>query len=233
MASDITVPASGGPQLVCVVATNVGPGSDRKFPCTTVTVTGQTPVGGLDVVTQDAAGVRVGGWAADRDTTDPIDVRVAVDGITTTTVLAADARADVHRAFPDLSDHTGFSAVLDVATGTHQVCATAIDVAGGGDKTFPCRSVTVVEHDPSGALTSAIDSTRGGILVAGWASDSDTIGSVPVVLTVAGKPTTVQAVQPTRMPSALTSPSTPVRTTSVRAPRTSDRALTSSWAAWQ
>lgn len=187
----ITVPASSGDQRVCVVALNVGAGRDKKFPCTTVTVTGQAPVGHLDVVEQVASGVRVAGWAADRDTTDPIDVAIDVDGSPLATVSTGTARPDVERAISDLGGFTGFDTTVDLPAGHHTVCATAVGAGAGGSTTFPCLAVDVVDHDPNGALDTATDSESGGVHVTGWAMDADTDGAVSVAVTVAGTTVTV------------------------------------------
>ena len=63
--------------------------------------------------------------------TQALDVHVYVDGKLATQVVADRARADIGRAFPGAGSLHGYSATLDVAPGTHQVCTYAITPVPG------------------------------------------------------------------------------------------------------
>jgi hypothetical protein len=170
----ITVPTGSGAQTVCPVAKNVGAGSDRTWSCRTVTVADRSPSGSLDLVEATTTGVRVAGRATDPDTTGPVDVRVTVGG--TSRTLGATAAA-------------GFAGEVAAAPGTYEACATAVNVLHGTDTALGCRSVTVRDHSPTGALDPATDAGT-GLRVSGWASDIDTTSPVTVRLAVTGTATT-------------------------------------------
>ena len=78
---------------------------------------------------------RVGGWAIDPDTADPIDVHVYVDS-SGRAITADGSRPDVAAAFPGYGANHGFAATFPIAPGTHQVCIYAID-QGLGEQPAP------------------------------------------------------------------------------------------------
>ncbi|GGL66009.1 hypothetical protein GCM10009706_00580 [Curtobacterium citreum] len=139
----LTVQASNGPHQVCVYAINVGAGSDNtQLGCRTVTVKNAAPIGSLDVVTAANGSVQAAGWAIDPDTAAPIAVDVYVDGAGRR--LTANAvRKDVARSYPSAGPNHGWSGTLAAASGQRQVCAYAIDSAGGANTLLGCRSVVV------------------------------------------------------------------------------------------
>ncbi|WIJ44213.1 hypothetical protein [Curtobacterium citreum] len=131
-----------GAHQVCVYAINVGAGSGNPtLACRTVQV-GNPPQGSLDAVVAQPGGIRVTGWAWDPDTTAAIPVHVYVDGAGRR-VGTGVTRNDVARAFPSAGSNRGFDATISAASGTHTVCAYAIDSSGGANTTLGCRSVTV------------------------------------------------------------------------------------------
>ena len=185
---DVTISMAPGAHSVCVYAINTGPFGDTNpsLGCRSVTVSGD-PGGNLETAVAWPAGVRVGGWALDPDSTAPIDVQITVDGVVAGQVTADGPRPDVAAAFLRPGTSSGFDTVVPTGGGLHQVCVTALDVGstGGGNRSIGCRSVTV-SGDPIGNLDSA-SVGPGRVTVTGWAFDPDT-SDASVQLTVDGVP---------------------------------------------
>ncbi len=101
------------------------------------------PTGNLDHATVVDNGIRVRGWAWDPDSANSVSVKVTV-GSTTTTVIANGTRTDVPRVFPKAGNKRGFDVVVPVSVGNYTVSATAVNIGGGSNKTFPTKTVTVL-----------------------------------------------------------------------------------------
>jgi hypothetical protein len=139
------------------------------------------PRGAVEVVAGTGGGVRVSGWAFDEDDpTQPVTVRVTVDGKTVGSVAAGTQRPDVDTAYGVGATH-GFDGVVPAAEGVHSVCVTAVDIGSGGDTALGCRSARAYRHDPYVALESATVATA-GIAVRGWAFDGDAATAPATVL---------------------------------------------------
>jgi hypothetical protein len=149
-AFSVEIPATLGTHQVCATAVNVGPGNDTDLGCLVAILTDHRVVGSLDAATDVGGAVRIAGWAADRDSSDPLVVRIVVDDVVTA-VTTGDARPDVARVFPELGATTGFDATIDVGPGQHVVCATGVNVGPGVDRTFPCKTVTIAAPIPDPA----------------------------------------------------------------------------------
>jgi hypothetical protein len=143
------------------------------------------PLGSYDSAYALPGAIRVTGWAADLDTTQPVQVAISIDGQVRSTVTANGSRPDVEAVYPGIGTAHGFAATLSATPGAHQVCASAADVGGGGSSQLGCSTVTVMTGAPIGSLDSA---TRSGsnITVAGWAFDPDTVDPIDVVFTLNG-----------------------------------------------
>jgi peptidoglycan hydrolase-like protein with peptidoglycan-binding domain len=102
----------------------------------------RVPFGALDAVTAGTGSFTASGWALDPDTTLPIRVHLYVDGHATLSLSAATPRLDVGRIFGKGANH-GYVATVKAIPGTHQVCAYAIDSAGGANPRIGCKNVTV------------------------------------------------------------------------------------------
>ncbi|WP_298454947.1 hypothetical protein [uncultured Cellulomonas sp.] len=126
-----------------------------------------SPVGSFDSLAPVPGGLRVRGWAADRDTTGPIAVDVTVAG-TTTRVTADASRPDVRAVFGDLSASAGFDTVVSLPVGSHEVCVTAVNVGSGTDTSFGCRTATVLDVTaPVFAGTPLLDLRPGAVSTSG------------------------------------------------------------------
>jgi peptidoglycan/xylan/chitin deacetylase (PgdA/CDA1 family) len=183
-----TVPASGGKHTACAYAINVGPGIQNPLlGCRSVYVQPREPYGNVEGAWYAAGSLRVGGWAVDPDTTDPIDVHVYVDGRFQGLGRADGARPDVDAAFGGVGPNHGYSlAVAPRAPGTHWICVYGINVgAGTFNPLIGCRGVTVAST-PIGAV-EVVAPNVDGIRVAGWTLDPDTAGPTDVHVYVDGR----------------------------------------------
>ena len=150
------------------------------------------PFGALDTTTYVLGSAVVRGWAIDADTTAPLEVRATVDGTLVEAVPAVLPRDDVGDDYPEYGAEHGFSLLLPVVDGTHQVCVTAANAVGtpGTDTQLGCRTISA-QHDPVGALSS-LTSSLGTVRVTGWAVDPDYSEPLTTSLTVDGAPSDVQ-----------------------------------------
>jgi uncharacterized protein YkwD len=125
------------------------------------------PDGNLDAatvgVTVNGNAVTVAGWSYDRDVpTQSIDVHVYIDAIGVATTANLE-RPDVAQVLPQAGPFHGFSVTVNVAAGTHQVCAYGINAPGTpGDNTLlGCRTIRVTTATTTTAPTTST-TTPGG-----------------------------------------------------------------------
>jgi hypothetical protein len=136
-----------GTYNVCAYGINAPgtPGENTLLGCRTITLT-QSPIGVLDTVEQDGAGVRFRGWAIDPDTAAPIDVHAYVTpnhGMATTANLA---RGDIAAEFTASGGNHGYEVTRGgIVPGTYNVCAYGINVPGtaGQNALLGCRAITL------------------------------------------------------------------------------------------
>jgi hypothetical protein len=118
-----------------------------------------TPFGSLDGVTGIPGGVSVAGWAMDPDSLDPVDVHVYADGAYVTAFTANAERPDVDNVF-HRGSRFGYARNVALATGSHEVCVFAINVATGADNPrLGCATVSAAARDVS-ALTAIASASR-------------------------------------------------------------------------
>ena len=184
---DRVVAAPAGTYNACVAGENVGPGTSSWLGCRAVTVSNQ-PQGSLDLVQASAGAVNVAGWALDPDVAASVDVHIYVDGVFNQVVAATQTRSDIGVAFPGYGAAHGFSVSVPMASGSHQLCAFAINQGPGGNALFGCRAVTV-SGNPWGSVDD-ISRRPGGLRVAGWAIDPDTTAPIAVTAWNNGQATT-------------------------------------------
>jgi hypothetical protein len=138
----------------------------------------RAPIGKFEDVRRSPGGVTAAGWALDPDTGAPIAVRLSVGGHDLGASPSAVTRPDVAAAFPTSGARHGFSALLPLAPGLHDVCAYALDDVGGTGAMLGCLPVSVADQ-PIGAV-DGLAPTNGGFTVSGWAIDPDVAGAVQV-----------------------------------------------------
>ena len=177
-----TVPP--GLHSFCMYALNPsGRGATTALGCRNVFIN-TAPIGALDTVVRVPGGVRVGGWAIDPESLDPIFVHVYVDSVGTAT--NADARRqDVGSVFPIYGDNHGFDQVVETPSeGAVRICAWGINSGPGVQTLLGCRVVNIA-HSPIGSLDS-IGRTSAGLSVDGWAIDPDTASALTIHVYVDG-----------------------------------------------
>jgi uncharacterized protein with LGFP repeats len=171
-----TFAAAAGSRRVCAYGINQGAGVNTLLGCRTAVVRAPdpTPKGSLDSVTVFGSQFSVKGWALDEDkATEAVGVHVYVDGRAVGSMAADRWRPDVDRAMPGVGRNHGFSAAFPATSGSHSVCAYAVNVgAGSTNPLLGCRTITVdsAAHSPVGALSSA--SVHGRVVTTrGWVVD--------------------------------------------------------------
>jgi hypothetical protein len=121
---------------------------------TATLVSGDNPVGSLDLANSPAPGqVRVRGWAFDPNApTEPLAIRLTVGGksgapgvsIHELGIVATRSRRDVAAEFPEAGPRHGFDFSLPIVkSGRQQVCAYALDFDPGEDRLLGCKTATV------------------------------------------------------------------------------------------
>ena len=146
-----------------------------------------TPTGSIDVVGAGLGTVTVRGWAVDRAKSGTsTSVRVTVGGSVAGTVRAATVRADVNRHLGVRGNHGYGSSLVAPKYGKQSLCVTALSLTRGKDVSLGCRTVTIRNPSPVGALDS-VAATPGTVTVRGWAFDPDTsTAASDVRITVGG-----------------------------------------------
>ncbi|HWH27712.1 MAG TPA: transglycosylase family protein [Mycobacteriales bacterium] len=151
------------------------PSCSQKMGLHATTVTrpwaGAAPQGAFDSAQGVQGGIRVAGWAFDRDISGPIRVHVYVDGRGAAGTTAGNHRPDVQRAH-GRGEYSGFAVNVPAGEGRRHVCVYAIGAGGGGNTHLGCRDV-VVPRRPIGVVDS-VEVVPGGVRVTGWTLDLDT-----------------------------------------------------------
>ncbi|QNE35089.1 hypothetical protein [Leifsonia shinshuensis] len=199
---DATVTTTAGKHSVCVYGINNAAGGNSLFGCTTVYVQGavteqqRAPIGNFEAATAGGAGINVAGWAIDPDTVAPIPVHIYVDGAGTP-YTADKTRTDLPRVYPDYGGDHGFSETVPAGSGSHNVCAYAINNGAGGNTFLGCKTVvvpvtTVDRGRPPVGNLELVQASAGKVRAAGWALDPDTADSISVHIYIdsAGTPIT-------------------------------------------
>ncbi|MFJ2368639.1 hypothetical protein [Microbacterium sp. NPDC087665] len=188
------VSAPAGTHNVCAYGINVGNGTNSLLGCATVVVPqatdpGRVPVGHLESAVAGPGGATLSGWAYDPDTTDPIGVRVTVDGAAQNFRADKD-RADFGAAYPSMGSRHGFNEFVSMSVGSHQVCVYAVNNGAGGDTLIVCSTVKVTapvdQGRVPGGFVEGIAPGAGGATVSGWAFDPDTTDPIQVHIYVDG-----------------------------------------------
>jgi hypothetical protein len=166
-----------GARGVCVYGIDVGEGGNARLGCRRATVSGN-PFGSIDVVAMDRGKLRVGGWAIDPSTADPIRVHIYDNGRGLASVPANRERADVATRYGRGSNH-GYDARLTISPGTHDIRVYAINVGSGTNVLMGTRRVTW-NGNPFGRLESVTPVGGGRVRVVGWAIDGETTAPIRV-----------------------------------------------------
>lgn len=117
------------------------------------------PFGDLNLAAQATTldGIHVVGWAADADTpTQPISVRISIDGSTVSSPVANSIRQDVGAVFPAYGPAHGFDLTIPASNGPHTVCATGVNVGSGGDTSLKCVQMDAVANFQANSIDYAL-----------------------------------------------------------------------------
>ncbi len=135
------------------------------------------PFGNFDRTIIEQNGVRLVGWAIDRDRPGKsVNIHAYVGDRFVGKAWANRRRNDIDRRF-GLGNQHGFSFLVDLEAGTHRVCAYAINAGPGkGNTGLGCETVRVTDTRPFGNIDKV---ARNGerASVSGWAIDRDRPGS--------------------------------------------------------
>jgi hypothetical protein len=176
---DVSYAVAEGSHTVCVTFKNVANGSDVNKGCRTVKIN-FTPTAAVTSIAATRTGATISGWATDPDTGAALSVRISLDGRTATTVTA-------NRAGTSHNGHN-FTASVDTKSGTHQLCAVALNAgAGTHNSAAACRSITLTlnpfGHFDSLSRASGSDDLK----IVGWVYDPDSAATATADVTVDGK----------------------------------------------
>ncbi len=180
-----SIPADPGQNQVCVWAKNVGAGDDLKLACQNVQVPNGDPSGEVKEIWGAAGSISAWGWAADPETSDPIDLHVRVDGTQWYVVRADSPYSAMPNLMPGVGLDHGFGMRIPATPGIHEVCIWAKNIGAGGDKRLICKNVTVPSSDPVGELKE-LWGTPGAIRMWGWAADPETSDPIDLHVRVDG-----------------------------------------------
>ena len=165
---------------------------------------GSSPIGALDLATvvpdgapagnQAAApGLRVAGWAIDPDGASSTTVHLYLNGTVIGIGDASLTRSDVASVYPSFGAHHGFDVMLApdgfpfwrLMPGDNIVCAYGIDSGSDANALLGCQTV-VAGRSPFGAVDVVTALPDGGLRVAGWVIDPDTVVATGVHIWVDG-----------------------------------------------
>ncbi len=144
---------------------------------------GAAPVGVVEAGTATNTTLTVQGWALDPDSSDPVRVRVDVDGVPAH-VTADLPRPDIAAAY-GRGDRHGFTHTRPASPGPHTVCTHALASDPGPSAPLGCRTVVVPDRAPVGAV-DGVSATETTVTVSGWSVDPDTTSPTDVHVYVDG-----------------------------------------------
>jgi hypothetical protein len=147
---------------------------------------GHDPIGNVDALSVVNGAVQATGWAYDPDNTASLVVWMTVDGVRTAAILAHDPRPDVSAIYPAAGPHRGFTVRFAMSSGTHLVCAVAMNLGSGANRTLRCGALSV-DNNPRGSVDS-VRLAPGGVQVIGWALDPNTPSPIRIMVYVDGAP---------------------------------------------
>jgi hypothetical protein len=174
---DTTFAVAPGTHNVCAYGINVGAGSNTTLGCQTVTVASMSPIGGMNVETNDD-GIAVNGWTLDPSSLDTLQVHTYIDGTIVGATTANANRPDIARHYPAYGAARGINVFYPLAPGAHSVCAYAINVGVGSNTLLGCQNITVPVYDPFGGMD--VTTSGSAVSVNGWTIDPDTTNAIDV-----------------------------------------------------
>ncbi len=166
-----------GKHTVCAYGINVDSGkANPSLGCRQVTVKDH-PFGHFDSLTLvGQTSVRAVGWAVDPNSAAPITVKILVDHVFVTQVVADGSRPDVADAYPGWGADHGFDVTVSVPSGQHYVEVLGVNVGTGTDGYIELDQLYRTTGVPIGNLdhVSVSMSDHSLVTVGGWTFDPDT-----------------------------------------------------------
>jgi hypothetical protein len=173
---EIPVPNVTPGAIICVYAINQSAGANNTtLGCLRAPAdetSSSDPFGVLDeIVVVSPGALRIRGWAADPDATNPMTVHIGFSGAPSylnqsgvtllTRLFTGASRPDVTRTFPTLGEATGFDETFFLAPhGAYHLCAWAINQGPGwNNTTLGCRDVTMPSTARPGPIVGSFDNT--------------------------------------------------------------------------
>ncbi|MEO6501817.1 MAG: fibronectin type III domain-containing protein [Jatrophihabitantaceae bacterium] len=175
-----------GVHEVCALALNHVGGVNTQLGCRTVRVSND-PVGVLEVSPQRPGGFLVSGYAIDPNApTSAVLIRTYLDGKYHSGRPAGATRTGIPAEYASAGSSHGFSFLLPMTAGVHQLCVYAMNIgAGAVNLRLGCRTVTMI-NNPVGALEGN-QLQPGGFLATGYALDPDVTSSIAVRVYLDGR----------------------------------------------
>jgi cell wall-associated NlpC family hydrolase len=170
-----------GKHTVCLIAGDLGVGSDTQLRCAALTVlasgtgtvsviSSRKAIGNVEGYSYSPATqtLSVHGWALDPDTRSPTYVDMMVDGQSFGSAVAGGPRPDVARKYPSSGSTHGFSYTMQapISPGNYRLCAVAINNAAGGNTILPCKVLTVRPLGSPASLNVATNATAAAAIQA-------------------------------------------------------------------
>ena len=145
---------------------------------------GVHPFGSFDSATRAPGGARISGWAIDPDTQAAPEIFVHVDSGGTSIGAASLYRPDIDRDFPAYGGSHGYSTIVAMAQGQHNVCVDIVNYPGtaGANQSLGCRLVTI-DVLPFGSADAITRTNALTVHIAGWVLDPDVAGATNIRVT--------------------------------------------------
>jgi hypothetical protein len=134
--------------------------------------------GSIDVITLERRTMRLQGWALDPNTTEPLQIRVLIDGELAATAVADRARTDLVQFFPGAGPNHGFDVSVTATPGAHTIEIYGLQTHPAGD-IVRLTATTIGVSKPFGSF-DVMHRVPGGVRVAGWLIDPNSDGSVHI-----------------------------------------------------
>lgn len=139
--------APGGVHNVCLVALNLGPGTDTVLGCRWLQVLPPgPPIGNIDAWATEPGAAAIAGWAIDPDVGGPVEIHVSLDGGARWEVTRTGTgrpRPDVGAAFPGFGDERGWDLKFPLGPGDHSACVFAVNQGEGSHGLLGCVTLSV------------------------------------------------------------------------------------------
>ena len=168
-----------GTETLYIYLCNIGSGENVLLSTPTVEGKNYNPIGSIDLIETRYNGVRISGWAIDRDAPqDPVEIHVYVGGAADSgqakNVFKLSAnlkRDDIAEKYQGVGSYHGYDGVLDI-TGTEVIYIYLYNIGKGQNVLLGAPTVEGKSHNPFGNLES-VKSTYEGVEIGGWGVDMD------------------------------------------------------------